>query len=34
MQKEGVDGLIVGETVELLAYRELIADLALRIPNS
>ena len=30
MEKEGVDGLIVGEQVELLAYRELIADLAAR----
>ena len=30
MEKEGVDGLIVGEGAELLAYRELIADLAAR----
>src|SRR5882724_6616963 len=30
MEKEGVDGLIVGEQVELLAYRQLIADLAAR----
>jgi putative ABC transport system substrate-binding protein len=30
MEKEGVDGLIVGEPAELLAYRELIADLAAR----
>jgi putative ABC transport system substrate-binding protein len=30
MEKEGVDGLIVGEAAELLGYRELIADLAAR----
>jgi ABC-type uncharacterized transport system substrate-binding protein len=30
MEKEGVDGLIVGEVAELLGYRELIADLAAR----
>jgi len=30
MEKAGVDGLLVGETTELLAYRELIADLAAR----
>jgi ABC-type uncharacterized transport system substrate-binding protein len=30
MEKEGVDGLIVVEGAELLAYRELIADLAAR----
>jgi len=30
MKKEGVDGLIVGEEAEHLAYRELIADLAAR----
>ena len=30
MEKEGVDGLLVGEQAELLAYRELIADLAAR----
>jgi putative tryptophan/tyrosine transport system substrate-binding protein len=30
MEKEGVDGLIVGEHAEFLAYRELIADLAAR----
>jgi putative ABC transport system substrate-binding protein len=30
MEKEGVDGLIVSETPELSAYRELIADLAAR----
>jgi putative ABC transport system substrate-binding protein len=30
MEMEGVDGLIVGEAAELLAYQELIADLAAR----
>ena len=30
MEKEGVDGLIVGEAADLLAYRQLIADLAAR----
>ena len=30
MVKEGVDGLIVGEEAEHLAYRQLIADLAAR----
>jgi putative tryptophan/tyrosine transport system substrate-binding protein len=30
MEKEGVDGLIVGEEAEHLAYRQLIADLAAR----
>jgi putative ABC transport system substrate-binding protein len=30
MEKEGVDGLLVSETAELLAHRELIADLAAR----
>ena len=30
IEKEGVDGLIVGEHAEFLAYRELIADLAAR----
>jgi putative ABC transport system substrate-binding protein len=30
MEKEGVDGLIVGEAAEFVAYRELIADLAAR----
>ena len=30
MEKEGVDGLLVSETAEHLAYRELIADLAAR----
>ena len=30
MEKEGVDGLIVSDTAELLAYRQLIADLAAR----
>jgi putative tryptophan/tyrosine transport system substrate-binding protein len=30
INKEGVDGLIVGETAELAAYRQLIADLAAR----
>ena len=30
MEKEGVDALLVSEATELLAYRELIADLAAR----
>jgi putative ABC transport system substrate-binding protein len=30
MEKEGVDGLIVGDASELLAHRRLIADLAAR----
>ena len=30
MEKEGVDGLIVSDASELLAYRQLIADLAAR----
>ena len=30
MEKEGVDGLIVIDTPDLLAYRQLIADLAAR----
>jgi putative ABC transport system substrate-binding protein len=30
MEKEGVDGLLVSETAELLAHRELIGDLAAR----
>ena len=30
MEKEGVDGLIVGESADTLAYRQLIADLAAR----